>query len=76
VGRRRGVGEAPGGERAGGGELLTVPQVAGMMRVSRSSVYRLIEAGRLPCVRVGRVVRVPESGVDAYLRQTLPPELA
>jgi excisionase family DNA binding protein len=56
--------------------LLTVDEVAGLMQVSRASVYRLIRTGGLPQVRLGRVVRVPELAVDEHLRQTLPPELA
>lgn len=56
--------------------MLSVAQVAVAMRLSRTSVYRLIEAGRLPRVRVGRAVRVPEAAVDEYLRQSLPVDLA
>jgi excisionase family DNA binding protein len=57
------------------GRLLSITQVAATMRLSRTSVYRLIEAGRLPGVRVGRVVRVPEAAVDEHLRLTLPADL-
>ena len=34
-------------------ELLTIPEAAHEMRVSRTTVYRLINAGRLPVVHVG-----------------------
>jgi excisionase family DNA binding protein len=47
--------------------FLTVQEVAGMLRVSSMTVYRLIKAGDLPAVRVGRSFRVQESDVDAYL---------
>jgi excisionase family DNA binding protein len=60
----------------GGPQLLSVDEVAGLMRVSRASVYRLIRTGRLSPIRIGRVVRVSERAVDEHLRQTLPPELA
>jgi excisionase family DNA binding protein len=66
-------------ERAGAVRWLTVPEVAAAMRLSRTSVYRLIQTGRLPGVRderLGRGVRVPEAAVDDVLRQTLPPDLA
>jgi excisionase family DNA binding protein len=38
-----------------------------MLRVSSMTVYRLIKAGDLPAVRVGRSFRVREADVDAYL---------
>jgi excisionase family DNA binding protein len=37
------------------------------MRVSSMTVYRLIKAGELPAVRVGRSFRVRDEDVDAYL---------
>ena len=40
--------------------FLTVPEVAALMRVSRMTVYRLLESGTLPSVRVGRGFRVRE----------------
>jgi excisionase family DNA binding protein len=39
-----------------------------MMRVSKMTVYRLVHAGDLPAVRVGRSFRVPEKAVHDYLR--------
>ncbi|WP_111719606.1 helix-turn-helix domain-containing protein [Homoserinimonas sp. OAct 916] len=44
--------------------FLTVSEVAGLMRVSRMTVYRMIHAGELPAVRFGRSFRVPESAVS------------
>ena len=38
------------------------------MRVSRMTVYRLVHAGELASVRVGRSFRVPERAVHDYLR--------
>jgi excisionase family DNA binding protein len=50
--------------------LLTVAEVATLLRVSKMSVYRLIHSGELEAVRFGRSFRVPNSAVDAYLRQS------
>jgi excisionase family DNA binding protein len=49
--------------------LLTVHEVAGIMRVSNMTVYRLIRAGDLRAARVGRGYRIRESEVDAYLNR-------
>ena len=48
--------------------FLTVAEVAALMRVSKMTVYRLLHAGDLPSVRVGRSYRVPEQVVHSYLR--------
>ncbi|HEX5511500.1 MAG TPA: helix-turn-helix domain-containing protein [Actinomycetales bacterium] len=50
--------------------FLTVAEVASMMRVSKMTVYRLVHAGDLPAVRVGRSFRVPEKAVQDYLRHS------
>jgi excisionase family DNA binding protein len=47
--------------------LLTVAEVAAIMRVSNMTVYRLIKAGDLPALRVGKNYRIRESEVDRYL---------
>ncbi len=47
--------------------FLTVAEVAAMMRVSKMTVYRLVHAGELSAVRVGRSFRVPEPAVREYL---------
>lgn len=50
-----------------GDRLLTVGEVAGTMRISNMTVYRLIKSGQLPAIRVGKNHRVRESDVDQFL---------
>ena len=50
-----------------GDQLLTVSEVATLMRVSNMTVYRLIKAGQMPAIRVGKNYRIRESDVDLYL---------
>lgn len=50
--------------------FLTVAEVAKIMRVSKMTVYRMVHAGDLPAVRVGRSFRVPESAVTDYLNDS------
>jgi excisionase family DNA binding protein len=44
--------------------FLTIPDVAARLQVSTLTVRRLIRSGRLPAVRVGVQVRVPEDFAD------------
>jgi excisionase family DNA binding protein len=46
---------------------MTVAEVAELMRVSSMTVYRLIKAGELGAVRVGKSFRVREDDVDHFL---------
>ncbi len=48
--------------------FLTVAEVASLMRVSKMTVYRLVHAGDLGAVRVGRSFRVPDTAVHDYLK--------
>jgi len=67
--RGEGVVEA-GDDMASGPTFLTVAEVAAQMRVSKMTVYRLVHAGDLEAVRVGRSFRVPESAVADYLSKS------
>lgn len=47
--------------------LLTVAEVASMIRISNMTVYRLIKARQLPAVKVGKNYRIRMSDIDLYL---------
>jgi excisionase family DNA binding protein len=48
-------------------DLLTVGEVAQIMRVSNMTVYRLIKSGQLAAIRVGKNYRIRRRDVDRYL---------
>jgi len=49
-------------------KLLTVDEVAEILRVSPSTVYRRIQAGELPAIKLGhRQVRIKQEDLDAYI---------
>ena len=47
--------------------LLTVGEVAKVMRVSKMTVYRMVHCGELTALKVGRGYRIPSRAVHAYL---------
>jgi excisionase family DNA binding protein len=49
--------------------LLTVNEVADLLRVSRMTVYRLIKEGQIGALRVGRNYRLREDDVATYLSE-------
>jgi excisionase family DNA binding protein len=46
-------------------DFLTVREVGEHLRISRTTVERLIERGHLKRVKVGRAVRIPAESVEA-----------
>jgi excisionase family DNA binding protein len=49
-------------------EFLTVPEVADILRVSKMTVYRMIHAGTLEAIRVGRGFRIRADSVAQIAR--------
>lgn len=45
-------------------ELLTIPEVAAALRISERTVKRMLAAGTLPRVRIGRAVRIRRTDVQ------------
>ncbi|MDQ2727022.1 MAG: helix-turn-helix domain-containing protein [Actinomycetota bacterium] len=56
----------PGNDRS---RFVTVSEVADQLRVSNMTVYRLVQSGQLPAVRVGRSYRIRADDVDRYLAE-------
>ena len=50
-------------------DILTVAEVARLMRVSRDTVYRLAARGELPGRKIGRIWRFLEDDIEQYLRK-------
>ena len=49
--------------------LLTIPETAVSLRLSRAKVYRLIDFEGLPVVRFGRAVRVSAKALEQWLER-------
>ena len=47
--------------------FLTPAEVADMLRVSTMTVYRLIKAGDIPALKVGKSYRMREEDVDRWI---------
>jgi excisionase family DNA binding protein len=49
--------------------LMSIPEVARTLRLSRAKVYQLIAVEGLPVVRFGRAVRVCRSSLEQWVRE-------
>lgn len=52
-------------------EALTAEDVAAMLRVSKNSVYRLVQSGEIASYHVGRKLRFTRQAVDDYIEKSL-----
>ena len=50
--------------------LLTVPEAANRLRISRNLAYELVARGELPHLRLGRVIRVPTVILEAWIERS------
>ncbi|HJM98983.1 MAG TPA: helix-turn-helix domain-containing protein [Acidimicrobiales bacterium] len=48
-------------------KFMTVGEVADLMRVSSMTVYRLIKAGDLRAVQVGKSYRIREEDINSFI---------
>lgn len=49
--------------------LLTVPEAAKLLRISRNLAYELVARHELPSIRFGRVIRIPRSALNAWMEE-------
>lgn len=53
------------------GEYLTIPQLAGLLGISRIAVYRKVKKGQIKAVRIGRNFAIPQKQIAAILGKAL-----
>lgn len=54
-------------------DLLTTTQVQGLLQVDRTTIYRMVESGRLPAIRVGKQWRFSRPEIERWLATAASP---
>ena len=49
-------------------DLMTTNQVQELLQVDRTTIYRMVESGRLPAIRVGKQWRFPRPEIERWLQ--------
>jgi excisionase family DNA binding protein len=57
-------------ERAVKGGWLGTPEAADRLGITQRTLYRLIDEGQVPAFRLGRVFRVKEADLNAFLERS------
>ena len=57
--------------------MLTVPEVARLLRIGRNLAYELVARGEIPSRRLGRKILIPRAELEERfaLRRSVPPTL-
>lgn len=50
--------------------LLTVEEMASVLRIGRNPAYQLVKDGRIQSIRVGRSIRIPRNALVQFVEHT------
>ena len=50
--------------------LLTVSDLASVLRIGRNAAYQLVKDGSIQSIRVGRNIRIPRNALAQFLEGT------
>ncbi len=48
-------------------DVLTVHELSEILRIDKSTVYRMLQEGTIPCRRIGTAYRINKNAVLKYL---------
>jgi excisionase family DNA binding protein len=54
-------------------QIMTIPQVAEYLQISKSKLYLMVRREELPHIRIGKNVRVLESDLEEWLMEQRKP---
>lgn len=55
--------------KSGEGEILTIREVAGFLKVTERTIYRLAAAKKIPAFKVGGTWRFSRVDIDTWIKQ-------
>jgi len=50
-------------------QLFTIREVAKYLKISESSLYRYVESGRLPHIKIGSNIRLSKNHITTFLER-------
>jgi excisionase family DNA binding protein len=48
-------------------EILTIPQVAKYLQISKAKIYYLVQRKQIPHIKIGRNVRIKASDLETWI---------
>lgn len=50
--------------------VLTIEELAGYLKISKSTLYKLAQEGKIPCQKVGKHWRFRKEAIDRWLEES------
>jgi len=50
-------------------DILTIPEVAAYLKMSKAKIYNMVRRGEIPHIKVGKNVRVRQADLQDWLHQ-------
>jgi excisionase family DNA binding protein len=54
-------------EKKHGPDLLKILEAAEILKMGKSTVYKLVSTKELPSIRIGRMIRISREDIDKFL---------
>ncbi len=48
-------------------DIITIPEIAGILYIGKNRVYELLENGTIKGFRIGRVWKIPKESLKEYI---------
>ena len=52
------------------GEVLTIEELSTYLKIPKSTLYKIVREGKVPCQKIGRHWRFRKEAIDRWLEQT------
>ena len=52
------------------GDVLTIDELSGYLKIPKSTLYKLVREGTIPCQKVGRHWRFRKEAIDRWLEES------
>lgn len=50
------------------GDVLTIDELSGYLKIPKSTLYKIVREGSIPCQKVGRHWRFHKGAIDGWLK--------
>jgi excisionase family DNA binding protein len=51
------------------GDVLTIDELSGYLKIPKSTLYKLVREGKVPCQKIGRHWRFYRESIDEWLKR-------
>ncbi|MCD6170368.1 MAG: helix-turn-helix domain-containing protein [Candidatus Latescibacteria bacterium] len=52
------------------GEVLTIEELSTYLKIPKSTLYKIVREGKVPCQKIGRHWRFRKEAIDRWLEET------